>query len=309
MIDDTQKQERLRHRDMLADASKTMIKMLYSNDQTVSCLSGYHSYDMNDLLVQARLGTAGEIACSDYSEMVNRLNAWIRHARAFSVWIKVMNQQNDGDRWSVYLAFVEPLAFFCLHQPAAFKDAVMRYATHAIHAGNVAMGYTEDRLPEDKKKIKHLRSGSSNHFLSRREQEEQLQSISTRWEAAPHLSRQLQELDNESYRVATGDWRNESAHYIPPRIYMGTTRWCRREMDFYRPLVERPDGIFSWIEDKEKFVVSYRFGGDDALTCEKAHDLNIEQLQIARRVMTACDVLLEEIARVVGPRGEDSLED
>ncbi|QTD45316.1 hypothetical protein [Ottowia testudinis] len=304
-------QEVLRHRTILVDANKAMLDVLYSMDWLAPEFVSYHPYEKRDLLSQAHLGLSGEIARSDYGEVVNRFNAWVRHTASLLAWNNVLASVGEEDGWSVYLEFVEPVVFFCFHQPTSFRDAMVRYATHVVHAANVASGYTADWLPEDDKKKRRLLRGASNPnkvSWSRQEKERQLKNISAAWSKALHLIHRLEQLDDENHRIASRDWRNESAHSIPSHINVGMTHLWRRSICFRQELVDQPDGRARFETHKDKFSVAYDYGGRDAIPYATASDLNLHQLRVARDVMHACDALIDEICQVVGPRKDASIE-
>ena len=122
-------------------------------------------------------------------ELINAINAWNHRLRSWAAWSRVLATINDEkERWDVRSEFVEPLAYFCLHQPAGSRDRLTRFATQAVHFGNfrVLSGYL-DVPAEDAKVLKRLKTGHEKPhavFLRQEEAEAQFREKSSDWEEA-----------------------------------------------------------------------------------------------------------------------------
>ena len=239
---------------------------------------------------------------SNFNEMINAINAWNHRLRSWSAWNRVLASIGDEkDRWDVRSEFVEPLVFFCLHQPASARDRLTRFATQVVHVGNrhVIPDYP-DELQEDAKVFKRLQQ---NHryphlvFLNRKEAEMQLSKKSGEWAAADVILTHVQELDDDNYRAATGDWRNRAAHGIPQHFEFGVIEPVRRNVAFAKIKIDVPGGV-EFREDRTRKAVAYGFGGYSALNLDDLLKANQSQLDVALRALQAC----EELLRSVGAR-------
>ena len=245
-----------------------------------------------------------QMLSSNLNELINAINAWNHRLRSWAAWSRVLATINDEkDRWDVRSEFVEPLAYFCLHQPAGSRDRLTQFATQAVHFGNfrVLSGY-QDVLAEDAKVLKRLKKGHEKPqavFLRREEAEAQFREKSSDWEEAGALMAIVQQLDADDYRDATGDWRNRAAHAIPQHFEFGEVERVTRCVGFARTMVKAGVGV-EFREDRSRSTVSYFFGGYDALNLDEVLEANQMQLDLAMRAMDACGALLLEVCRRAG---------
>lgn len=292
-----------RHRDLLSGAYRDHWIELDREESTTS----YFSYDLVGEIKGWSLPNFGDsMLSSDFNELINAINAWNHRLRSWAAWNRVLeNIDDEGDRWEVRSEFVEPLAYFCLHQPAGMKDRLIRFGTLSAHVGNmrVIAGY-RDVLDQDAKVFKRLLQGHPkphSMFLSRGDAEEQLREKSKEWKSAEPLILQVSLLDSENYREATGDWRNRAAHGIPQHFEFGQVEQVTRTVGFATTLVKGLNGVV-FEEDRSRTSVSYSFGGVDALSLETLLQVNREQFEIAEQAMKACELLLREVGARAGVR-------
>lgn len=241
---------------------------------------------------------------SNLNELINAINAWNHRLRSWAAWNRVLASiSNLKERWDIRSEFVEPLAYFCLQQPAGARDRLIQFATQVAHFGNlrVLAGYP-DVLAEDAKVLKRLQKNHKKPhavFLSREEAEVQFRNKSCEWREAGALMALVQQLDDEDYRAATGDWRNRAAHGIAQHFEFGTVERVTRKVGFAEVSVEVPGGL-EFREDRSRSAISYVFGGFDALNLDEVLGANQSQLDIAMRAMDACGALLREVGLRTG---------
>ncbi len=249
-----------------------------------------------------RLGD--QMLSSNLNELINAINAWNHRLRSWSAWNRVLTSISDeADRWDVRSEFVEPLVFFCLHQPTGTRDRLIRFATQVVHVGNlrVIAGY-RDVLAEDAKVFKRLQQNHKKPhavFLRRKEAEAQFRDKSSEWREAGALMALVQQLDADDYRDATGDWRNRAAHGISQHFEFGEVERVTRWVGFAETKVEVRGGV-EFKEDRTRKSVSYVFGGCDALKLDEVLGSNQTQLDLALRAMDACGALLREVGQRTG---------
>lgn len=265
----------------------------------------FFSYDTVEEVKSWRLpGHDIHLLGANFNELINAVNAWNHRLRSWSAWNRVLTSIIDEtDRWDVRSEYVEPLAFFCLHQPASTRDRVIRFATQVVHVGNMRLiPGCRDELREDARVFKRLQQ---NHkfphavFLRRDEAEAQFREKSGEWMAAEALLAGVLQLDAEDYRDATGDWRNRAAHGIPQHFEFGEVERVTREVKFARAKVDVAGGV-ELKEDRTRKSVSYVFGGYDALNLDDVLKANQSQFEVAMRAVCACENLLREVGERAG---------
>lgn len=290
-----------RHRRMLACAYENHWRELDGLDD----VSPYFSYALvSEIQTWALSAMGGEMLSSNFNELINALNAWNHRLRSWAAWNRVLiGISDEHDRWDTRSEFVEPLAHFCLHQPSASKDRLVRFATQAVHVGNMRVDPAyKDELVEDEMVFKRLRqSHPKPHavFLSREKAQAQLQKLATSWPSAGVLMNMVSQLDTEDYRDRTGDWRNRAAHSIPLHFEFGEVERVTRWVEFRTTFEKGPSG-FDFKKDRSKKGVSYAFGGFEPLSLEQTMQANRTQFELAEKAMRACEVLLRELGNRAG---------
>jgi hypothetical protein len=270
----------------------TPIRPFFSYE-LVKEVAGWALPNLGDQLISANL-----------NELINAINAWNHRLRSWIAWNRVLATISDErDRWDVRSEFVEPLAYFCLHQPAGTRDRLTRFSTQMVHVGNLRMvaGY-RDVLAEDAKVFKRLqRDHKKPHtvFLSREDAEAQLRDKSSEWQDAGALMALIRQLDSDDYRDATGDWRNRAAHGIAQHFEFGEVERVTRWVGFAEIMVKVPGGV-EFKEDRSQSAVSYVFGGYSALNLDEILEANQSQFCVAMQAMDACEALLREVGHRAG---------
>ncbi len=286
-----------RHRAALVDAYKEYWRHL---DQ----LEGQqHPFPFD---ITARLESApmrlldGQLLVSDIRELINNYNAWQDRLYAWHAWNAVsIAASSEQLSWDIRWKFSEPLAFFCLHMPSAFRDSLMTFCSLAMHLGLLNRDNThKDELEQDREVFRRLQNGSVDahkYFLPRKKAFEQLRQLSGKWGGTTHLIQLLEKIDSDSYRSSTLDWRNSSSHYIGPRLEYGETRFVKRYVCFGQEKIDLGDGSFQFQDNPEKMQIAYGFGGTPALPMAEVANCNREQLDLARQALMETVRVLEEI--------------
>ncbi len=233
-----------------------------------------------------RMQLANMMVSGDLSETINQLNAWCEWLMDLSVWATALDEMDERDAWAVQHTYVDPLAHVCLTQPSAVRDRFGHIATNAIHQANLntVIGY-KDKLEQDDEK----------YPLGRKRIEKQLQKIGKYWAGSAAFNTALQNLDSRDYRRATWNYRNLAAHAIAPRFRLGITNFVVRGMTAFSEMVPQQDGTFVMVDHPTKKVVSYGFGGTEALQLSEVHTLSLEEFKKAVAVFTTYSTLIEEV--------------
>lgn len=241
-----------------------------------------------------RMQFANLMVSDDLSETINQLNVWCEWLMDLSVWATVLDQMDERDVWTVQHTYVDPLAHVCLTQPSAVRDRFGHIATNATHQANLntVVGY-KDKLEQDDEK----------YPLSRKRVEKQLQEIGKLWEGSAAFIAALQNLDSKDYRRATWNYRNLAAHAIAPRFRLGITNFVVRGMTASSEMVPQPDGTSLMVDRPQKKVVSYGFGGTEALQLREVHALSLGEFRKAVDVFTTYSALIEEALVVLQNKG------
>jgi hypothetical protein len=264
-------------------------------------LGPYFSYELAEAMRDWKLRLFdAQLLSADFLEIINLLNAWKHRLSSWLAWNQVLTSFNNDDfAWEVRREFVEPLAYYCMHQPSSFRDALTKFATIAVHIGNINCDTTyKDELLEDREIFKRLQQEKARpyeYFLSRQKSEAQLHEKSSNWKSAISLIRFLTSLDSEVYKDSTKGWRNKSAHYIAPRFDFGDTQFVKRYVDFHEEVTSPADGGVSFFQDRSKMAVAYGFGATPSLPLSEVYFLNLQQYDSARKAMHTCEQLLQEI--------------
>lgn len=229
---------------------------------------------------------ANLMVSGDLSETINQINAWRQWLMHLSIWTEVIDQLDENDAWTIQHSYVDPLAHICLTQPSAVRDRFGHVATNSIHQANlnIISGY-EDQLAQDARR----------YPLSRNRAEEQLEILGKHWPAATAFLDSLQKLDSKEFREATRNYRNLTSHAIAPRFRLGITNFVVRDMT---PLMEKlyhPDGGYFLEPHPTKKVVSYGFGGTEALDLAKVYLLSLQEFEKAVEVFAMYSKLLEAV--------------
>jgi len=227
-------------------------------------------------------------------ETINQLNSWRRYLNDLDIWNLVLAEYGEDDSLQIALHFVLQLVHFCMHQPAAIRDLLIRVATNGIHQANLICrdGYL-DLLDQDA-----LVPKGKEGFLSRRAAENQLRRVSRGWESGATLLDALAKLDNQQYRNATLNYRNRASHFIAPRLLAGQVELYLRFLTPAHRRVDNEDGSFSYVEVPNKKVVAYGLGGIDPFSLDDIIRLNKPQYLCAVEALSAYQILLREAIKL-----------
>lgn len=248
-----------------------------------------HPYELCEEVGRGSWLTFTEMMVSgELQEAINLMNAWRSNLFHLDIWSKVLLAYEEHDARSIQLHFVEPIAFFCMHQPSAARDRMGRIATNSIHQANLATDPNhKDRLDQDKKK--------PGQFQSRREVEAQLKRICDRWLHGKSLVSVLKKLDSSRYRKQTFDFRNQASHFIAPRIEAGIVQPVTRQLVPRTEMVMQSDGTYRLENVADETAVSYGIGGIMPLSLDKVIEANMAEYQFASELLQVYSELLREI--------------
>jgi hypothetical protein len=260
------------------------------------------SYDIVESVRSADLRPFdAEHLASDFCDVINQYHAWSLRLNSWAKWNGILKgyQNQDQQAWMIRSSFLEPVAFFCLHQPASFKDLLIKYCTMAFHLANLSRDpFYPDELAEDNEIFKRLQKNDANahkYFLSRRAALKQLEEISSKWAIGAQIIQLISDLDDADYGDKSQGWRNHSAHYIAPRLHFGGTRPVKRQVHFAESWIKQGDGTISISEDRNKKAISYSFGHTEPLNAEAIYQANAQQLKCAELALIAVHELLNDI--------------
>ena len=261
-----------------------------------------HSYDLCEVVNGgvwhtpfAELMVGGELR-----ESINQMNSWSGSLFDLRVWASVLEGFSEDDAWSLRDHFVEPLVYFCMHQPSAVRDRFGQVATNAIHQANLSV----DKEYADVLEQDALKPG---RFLRRGQLESQLERLSSRWVAGKSLLEELRKLDSNGYRKSTLDYRNRASHFIAPRLELGEVQHLTRSVGPATVMVKATDGYFYEEVDPGRMCVSYGFGGISPLRLAEVIEHNSKEYKAASRVLEAYSDLIREVMGVIGsiPRSKE----
>lgn len=249
-----------------------------------------NSYELCDLVGNAdwSIPFVGFMVDGELRESINELNAWRRNLDQLEVWSEILKDYDENDAWSLRNHFVEPMVHFCMHQPSSTRDRLAQVATNGMHQANLSteVGY-KDALDQDR-----LTPGQ---FLGRKRTEKQLERLAKQWTGADRLLSALQCLDSETHRQETFDYRNQSCHFIAPRLEIGEVQFVTRSIEPATHMVQQPDESYRLEEIEGKKSVGYGFGGTRPLTLNEIVETNSREYHFAIAALDAYSDLLREV--------------
>lgn len=239
-------------------------------------------YDLVDAVgtVHWHMPFLDTLIAGDVRESLNEIHQWQSQLMSLRAWVKVVTSGQFGrdDAWTLRRDWVEPVATWCLLQPAATRDRLGNLATNVVHHGRVSTDAAyEDRLAGD----------DNNRFLNRPARESQLRRIGQMTPALLAFIDHLSALDDKAFRSQTFDFRNRASHAIAPRLEEGFTQMVTRGVGPYEELVLQPDGTFELVPDSKRLVVSYGFGGTPPLPLDQVARLVAGEYKKARLAVEA----------------------
>lgn len=249
---------------------------------------GLHPFDLCEEVEDGSwLTFTGMMVSGELRESINLMNSWRVHLFHLEIWSEVLLDYEGHDAQSIQMHFVEPIVYFCMHQPSATRDRMGKIATNSIHQANIATDSSyKDTLKQDEK---------PRQFLSRRKVEAQLEKIGTRWIHGLGFLSALQKLDSSQYRKQTFDFRNQASHFIAPRIEVGIVQSVIRQVIPRTEMVEQQDGTYRPENVPNETVVSYGIGGIRPLSLKEIIEVNTAEYQLASVLLQEYSYLLREI--------------
>lgn len=246
------------------------------------------SDDICEMVRKVNWGQYGGLAVSwDMSEIINSLHDWYGQLLNWSVWLEILNSYDGDDAWHIRRQCIQPIAFFCMFQPSAFRDRLGKLSTQAIHQANLRIDPTYlDRLDEDE---------ARGNVLFRDRTEKQLARIGRRWPNYNSFEAGLKRVDSPQYRKVTRDYRNLASHGTPPHFEWGEVNLVTRSIVPWSEMVNQGDGTYQLVEHPTHKAVSYGFGGMQPLSLSDMLEINKTQLTLAFAAFRAYQALAEEM--------------
>jgi hypothetical protein len=248
------------------------------------------SYELCDAIekVDWHISFVDHMVSGELRETINLLNAWKRQLSFLDIWSDVLNEYSENEAWALRFHFVEPLVFFCMHQPSSTRDRLGQVASNAVHQANLSsVGGYKDKLEQDK-----LEPG---RFLGRRKQEAQLRRLAERWKNGIPFIGALANLDSKNHQRNTFDYRNQASHFIAPRLEQGEVQLVTRTIVPRTQMIPQDNGTFPLEEIDEEKAVSYGLGGIRPLTLNEIIGANSRECELATTALTYYSALLREI--------------
>jgi len=216
---------------------------------------------------------------SELSETINSMNAWGGALHSWNAWNRVVASYDDvDDRWTILNDSVEPLAFFCMLQPSSSADRITVVAETLLHQANLAVspGF-KDYLYQDE----------PNAIFRRKDRRAQLDRLGKHWPAYPAFRTALAEMDGQTYRKLTRNFRDLSAHSFAPRLMIGEISRAIRTVVPWTDHVEQPDGTYIEVPDPTRKMVQYGMGSVQPLPLEATRAANLAEYFRAMATMAA----------------------
>ena len=245
-------------------------------------------YDICAAAEKLNWGLYGGYAVSrDLAETINSLHDWYGQVKTWSAWVRILKSYDGNEAWRIQRQCVQPVAFFCMFQPSAFRDKLGKISTQAIHQANLRIDSTYlDRLDQD---------DDRGNFLSRRRSEEQLARIGRRWPNYNFFETGLKRVDPPEYREVTRDYRNLASHGTPPHFERGEINLVTRSIKPAYEMVDQGDGTYRSVDHPTRKVVRYGHGGMEPLALSDMLEINKTQLTLAFAAFHAYQTLVEEM--------------
>lgn len=280
-----------RWRDLAVDAQGRFHEMLLVNSSQLPELIDYSSVE------RARV-TSGTSAwwwgaAAEIQETINSVNAWGVRVHNWAAWNMVVDSyESEEDKWELLYHFVEPLAFFCMHQPSAISDRLTLVSETLLHQANcrVFSDYP-DRLEQDK-----LKSGQT---LRRSERRKQVCRLGKRWEKFGAFWRALGAMNDLEYQKVSRNFRDLSVHAFAPRFMLGQIMRAVRSIVPRQEMVEQPGGGYLPVDHPTEKCVRYELSAIEPFPLSIACSASLAEYQKALTAMRAFSELLDEMCNVM----------
>ena len=246
---------------------------------------------------------------NDLQSLINCLNSWVTEMRKWQAWMPILDDYDEEARWDLRIEFVDPIAHRCLLEPSAMRDRFLRAIHFLLHHANLSVSSDfKDELKTDARTKRAFKRGdaiTSSRHVSRREFEEEISLLSHGWESAHSVIGKLKELDGESVREATLDFRNAASHSIAPNFERGVALYVTRQIKYAKTIEHQSNGTVKWNDDKTRTVASYGFGERAPLQHQQTFQVIRAQVKLARDGLGAYEALLKEVVgRIKGKASE-----
>ncbi len=254
-------------------------------------------YDLVETVTTVRwhMPILDALIAGDIRESLNDIHQWQSQLISLQAWVAVVSsgQFEDDDAWTLRRDWVEPLATWCLLQPAATRDRLGNLATNVVHHGRVS---TDSTYPD------RLEGDDTNRFLNRPARERQLRRIGENAKALPAFLDRLLALDGKTFKRETFNFRNRASHSIAPRLEQGFTQMVTRIVGPFETLVPQSGGTFELVLDPKRLAVYYGFGGTPPLALDVAATLVADEYKKARAAVEAYLDLVRDIIDGIAKR-------
>lgn len=225
-------------------------------------------------------------------ETINCANDWCQQLHIWNIWLHVLPELSGEQRWELESSSVNPVAFFCMLQPAAHSDRLLELAENLLHQANliVVKGY-EDRLDQD--------SLPAGRHLQRKQALEQADRLGQGWAAYSRFRELYCQINGKEYRRATANFRNRAVHSLASRWTQGDILAAARSIEPWEDMVQQEDGGWLRVPHPKKKAVRYAIGAQLPLDMARMHALNLEQYRRLRKTMVALEMLVSEIVTAI----------
>lgn len=144
--------------------------------------------------------------------MAHNINRFGDELRSLSAWAKVFETATEDERISALYEFSYPIASQCMSMPYSIKQALIKLVCQISHQTN-----------------RFLDSNWNERALREKPNFPDAERLAARFQMWPALSAALEPFDNEAFRVASDDYRNQANHSFPRRFEYGYTPIIRRD--------------------------------------------------------------------------------
>jgi len=222
-------------------------------------------------------------------EFTNRLHEWRDMLKRWQAWNMVVSVKEAMPAWDLRREFMDPLMHTCLMMPSAVRDLATFVGTNSLHQVRLhTEGTYRDTLEGD--------SSSADpvpRSLTRRQKEARLSRLAAPLQGSDQFISRLRQIDDETNRTRTKDYRNLNSHAIGPRIALGHTRMVTRKTVPATRMEPQADGTGRLVEIPGNYIASYSFGGLEPLDLEVARAANFEQYIASRKCFDSFTALLK----------------
>lgn len=274
-------------RNLTTEAMERFYEQLIANVSGFPGLVGYEAAE------RARAANGNPAwswgAAAEIQETINTVNSWGMHLHDWCAWNSVVESyETDEDRGQLLHHFVEPLAFFCMHQPSAVSDRLMLLTETLLHQANrlVEPGYV-DRLDQDR-----LRPGQG---LRRSDRRKQVIRLGQRWTRFNVFLAALDTMNDSAYRKLSRNFRDLSVHSFAPRLMVGQIMRAVRSIEPWQETVKQPCGGYLLVDHPTKKGVSYTMSVLEPFPLSNAYSASLSEYQKVMTAMSAFSELLEEM--------------